>query len=594
MLSQNAICALKNKVRSSQEKFTAADTFVRMPTSDDNSTTTSSPDSAAPRCADSATPRCADSATPRCAARRRGNATAVAAGILLSRTSGFLRESVFGYYLGVSAAADAFRAAVRIPNFLQNLFGEGLLSATFIPVYARLRADGKDEEARETAHAVGCLLALWVSLIVVVGVSLSPALVSILAPGFDGDKRELTTRLVRIFFPTSGILVLSAWCLGVLNSHRRFLLSYSAPVAWNAIMIGSLLLSPTGASFDELAVLCAWASLAGSIVQCGVQLPSVWKLLEGFRFRLGRGSQSLRKIFTNLPAVLLGRGVIQISAYVDSVLASWLPTGAVAALGYAQTIYLLPISLFGMSISAAELPELSSTQGNEQERRETLEIRLYQGTRRVLFFVIPTAVAFLLIGKSLIAAAFQRGQFSSTDSHLVWLCLAGYSIGLIASCSSRLCSSALYALHQPQAPLRASMVRMGFSTVLALLGIFSAPYWLPGPPILAVGCLTAASGIAAWIELAVLQRKLFDNQIRVQSMAWYGTKLFVIASGSMTIARSLELLPNFATHSTLLQGMVSAGVGGLCYLALCLLCGIPETTQVLARVPMVKRFMPRK
>jgi len=155
----------------------------------------------------------------------------VAAGILLSRLAGLVRLQVFAHYFGLeSDAADAFNAAFRIPNFLQNLFGEGALSASFIPVYATLVARGERKDADRVAGAVGALLALLVALLVLLGVLATPLLIDVIAPGFTGDKRELTIQLVRILFPGAGLLVLSAWCLGVLNSHHRFLLSYAAPV----------------------------------------------------------------------------------------------------------------------------------------------------------------------------------------------------------------------------------------------------------------------------------------------------------------------------------------------------------------------------
>jgi len=142
--------------------------------------------------------------------------------------------------LGLSDAADAFAAAFRIPNFLQNLFGEGVLSASFIPVYSRLTAEGRHQEARRVAGAVAGLLGLAVSVLVALGVTAAPFLIQAIFPGFDGEKRALTTVIVRILFPGTGLLVISAWCLGVLNSHRRFFLSYVAPVLWNSAQIAAL------------------------------------------------------------------------------------------------------------------------------------------------------------------------------------------------------------------------------------------------------------------------------------------------------------------------------------------------------------------
>src|SRR5437868_12583299 len=198
----------------------------------------------------------------------------VATGILLSRLAGLVRLRVFAYYFGLqSDAADAFNAAFRIPNFLQNLFGEGALSASFIPVYAALVAKGERTAADRVAGAVGALLGVVVALLVLVGVLATPLLIAVIAPGFTGEKRALTIAIVRILFPGAGLLVLSAWCLGVLNSHHRFLLSYAAPVAWNAAMIVTLAVFGPRAAPPRLAILLAWGSVAGSALMLVVQLP---------------------------------------------------------------------------------------------------------------------------------------------------------------------------------------------------------------------------------------------------------------------------------------------------------------------------------
>ena len=287
----------------------------------------------------------------------------VALGILCSRLTGFIRQRVFAHYFGLqSDAADAFMAAFRIPNFLQNLFGEGALSASFIPVYAALVARGEREQATRVAGAVAALLALVTSALVFVGVFATPLLVTLIAPGFRGDKRELTIAVVRILFPGAGLLVLSAWCLGILNSHRRFLLSYIAPVVWNVSMIVTLLWWGAITPLPRLAVLLAWGAVAGSALQMLVQLPTVFALVPDLRFRLEL-SDHVRATIRNFAPVFVSRGVVQISAYIDEVLASLLPTGAVTGLANAQLLYTLPASLFGLSVSAAALPAMAGAVG---------------------------------------------------------------------------------------------------------------------------------------------------------------------------------------------------------------------------------------
>jgi putative peptidoglycan lipid II flippase len=432
----------------------------------------------------------------------------VAAGILLSRVVGLVRNRVFAHYFGTSDAADAFNAAFRIPNFLQNLFGEGVLSASFIPVYAGLRARGDEREARRVAAAVAALLGLVASALVLVGILFTPWMIAIIAPGFEGVKRELTIRLVRILFPGAGLLVLSAWCLGVLNSHRRFFLSYAAPVLWNLVIIGSLIGLGQGVPQYRLAEIAAWGSVVGSLLQLAIQLPTVMGLLQGALPRLARGSAAVAEVLRNFAPVFVGRGVVQISAYVDTVLASLLPTGAVAGLSYAQVLYTLPVSLFGMSVSAAELPAMSSATGDAATRAAYLRSRLGVGLRQIAFFVVPSAVAFLALGDVIAGALYQSGEFTRQMTLYVWGILAGSAVGLLASTMGRLYASTYYALHDTRTPLRFAVLRVALTIALGYL------FALPLPRALGIDLrwgaagLTASAGIAGWIEFLLLRRSL--------------------------------------------------------------------------------------
>lgn len=437
-----------------------------------------------------------------------GSAAQVGLGIFLSRIAGLIRDRVFAHFLGSSDAADAFKAAFRIPNMLQNLFGEGVLSASFIPVYARQLAEGREEEAGRTAGAIAAILGLVVSLMVLLGVVFTPILITGIAPGFVGAKRDLTIDLVRILFPGAGLLVLSAWCLGILNSHRRFFLSYSAPIFWNLVMIASQLGFGPRMGQEPLTVIYAWASVLGSALQFLLQLPTVLRSSRFLRLSLDFHSQSVKAVFHNFVPVFFGRGVTQISAFIDESIASLLPTGALAGLGYAQTLYLLPVSLFGMSVSAAELPAMSSATGDAKEIAGYLAGRLNAGLRRIAFFIIPSSVAFLMLGDVVVAAIYQTGHFVHRDVVFVWTILAGYAIGLLAATQSRLYSSTYYALRDARTPFRLAMVRVSASAALGLLLALAAPKWLGLAPRWGVAGLTLAAGLASWLEFGLLRRKM--------------------------------------------------------------------------------------
>src|SRR5215472_8653336 len=220
----------------------------------------------------------------------------VAAGIFLSRIAGLIRERAIAHFLGnQSIAADALRGALRIPNLLQNLFGEGVLSASFIPVYARLLAEDKEEESGRVAGAIAALLALVVAALVLLGVLASPLVVDLILRGFKGETRALTIRLVRILFPGVGLLVMSAWCLGILNSHRRFFLAYVSSVVWNFAIIGSLLLFRHG-DMETLAVHAAWGSVVGSGLQVALQLPVVLRLAPKLPLGFGVRNQNVQTV----------------------------------------------------------------------------------------------------------------------------------------------------------------------------------------------------------------------------------------------------------------------------------------------------------
>ncbi|HWK89264.1 MAG TPA: lipid II flippase MurJ, partial [Longimicrobium sp.] len=202
----------------------------------------------------------------------------VAAGILLSRIAGLVRARVFAGFFGTSPFADVFNAGMRMPNVLQNMLGEGTLSASFIPVYSELLHEGKKEEAGRVAGAIFALLFAVAGALALIGVALAPVLVPVFVPGFDQARRDLTIEITRILFPMTAILVLSAWSLGILNSHRHFFLPYVAPVFWNGAMIATLLAFGGRMELDRLVVAMAWGALAGGLLQFAVQLPGVLKL----------------------------------------------------------------------------------------------------------------------------------------------------------------------------------------------------------------------------------------------------------------------------------------------------------------------------
>ena len=527
----------------------------------------------------------------------------VAAGILFSRLFGFIRARVFAHYFGNSVAAAAFQAALRIPNFLQNLFGEGVLSASFIPVYAKLLGRGDPDEADRVAGAVFGLLSLVTGLLVLAGIFCAPLLVDVIAGGFSESSRALTIQLVRILFPATGLLVYSAWCLGILNSHRRFFLSYAAPVIWNTAQIVALIVFGRRADLDHLAKVLAWAVVVGSALQFGVQVPRVLSLLGRFRPSLDVFRPTVRTVLRGFGPVVVGRGVVQLSAYVDTFYASLISERAFSTLAYAQLLYLLPVSLFGMSVSAAELPEMSRAGGSAEEVAAKLRERVDGGLRRIAFFVIPSVTALFFLGDVAGGAILQTGHFRPDDTRLLWYLIMGATVGLLASTSGRLYSSAFYALHDTKTPLYFSILRVTLTAVLAYWSVTQLPGLLGVPRELGAVGITGTTGVAAWVEYELLRHTLGKRIGRTGLPAGTATRLWagaLVASGFGIAVKLLlvhrfgaaplaliawggHLLPAPAMRAWIAAPLVFVPFG-VAYFGVTALLGVPEAQALLKRV----------
>lgn len=546
--------------------------------------------------------------------QRSGRAAAfVALGILLSRVAGLARQKLFAHLLGSGLEAAAFSAATRIPNVLQNLLGEGVLSASFIPIYASLRAKGQHDEARRMAGAVFGLLGLLVGVVVGVGLLGAPWLVRVIAPGYTGEAFALTVTLVRIIFPGTGVLVLSAWCLGILNSHKQFFLSYVAPVVWNGAII-VVLLAFRSAPGAEVIVHVAWATVAGSVLQFLVQLPNVLRLLGRFDPRPSVSLPSVIEVLKGFGPAVAARGVVQVSAYVDLALATLVSVRAVSVLTYAQTIALLPISLFGMSIAAAELPEMSAdATKSHEEASAALKERLQAGLERMAFFVVPSAVAFLLLGDLLCGVLLESGRFTPKDSRLGWYVLLGSGVALLAQTSGRLFSSTLYAFKDTKTPLRFAALRVTLGVTLGFVSVTWGAQLLGLPSELAVVFLTLTTSVTAWLEMSLLRRAVAARLGGVPSITGRLVRLWgaAFAAGALALAAKVALTSRFGARpqaleewgggflpfpavpklevwrfelSTLATSTALIGVFGVAYFGFTALLSVPQAQAVLRRV----------
>ena len=468
----------------------------------------------------------------------------VAAGIFLSRIIGLVRERAISYFFGLGPHADVLRVAFKTPNFLQNLLGEGTVSAAFIPIYSRMLEQGRPHAAGRFAGAVLGLLVALVSVCVAVGMLLARPLLTVLQPGWLGDaaavaagtmqvdRFALVVETVKYTFPMAGVLVLFAWGLGVMNSHRRFFLPYVAPTVWNVSIIAGMAYaamamfgSPTAigaltvvpiAAADRILFAALTGALVGGVLQFAVLLPGVFREIRGFRLSLSTQVEGVRESFKAFVPVVLGRGAYQISGYLDLFLAGFLAAGAISALTQALTLYVLPVSLFGMSVAASELPELSRIR---EAGQDAFFARVRGSLAQILYPIVAATVGYLGFGLLVVGAFFQTGQFGEADSWLVFLTLAAFALGLPATTASRLLQNAFYALGDTKTPARLAVWRLVVATGVGAALMFGLEQYAvtdivtvvapPDEPLRlgAVGLALGAS-LGAWTELWALVRTL--------------------------------------------------------------------------------------
>jgi putative peptidoglycan lipid II flippase len=534
---------------------------------------------------------------PRAARSSTAASAMIAVGILLSRVAGLVRTRVVAMFFGTSEFADVFAAGMRMPNLLQNLLGEGVLSASFIPVYSELLHQGRKKEAGQVAGAIFALLFAAAGALALLGIVAAPLIVTLFMPGLDAQRYELTVAVTRIVFPMAGILVLSAWALGILNSHRNFFLPYFAPVLWNAAMIATLLAFGRGMEPGELVVLLAWGALAGGVLQFGVQLPKVLQLERELKLGWGRQLEGVREAVRNAGPAVVGRGVVQISGYLDYFLASFLAAGALATLQFAQLFYMLPISLFAMSVAAAELPELSR---QREAGAEVLRSRAAGGLERIAFYIVPSFVAFALLGDVVVATLLQTGEFDRSDTLIVYFTLVAFSLGLLATTASRMLSTTFFALRDTRTPARYAIVRVALSAVLGIAlmiqfetikvdrlglhipgGIFS--HIRIGGKQLGVVGLALGTGLGAWVEWALLKRSLRSKIGSVGAGAGPLMRMFGAALAGAGAGWAVRMLLPEQIH-IFLRGVLVLGVFGAVYFGVAAALGLSQAGALFRRI----------
>ncbi len=515
-------------------------------------------------------------------------ANKAAAGIGISRGFGLVREALIGATLGATPAADAFRTAMKVPNIVQNLLGEGSLSASFVPVYARLIEERNEVEARRVAGGVLGLLTAAIMAIVALMVIAADPVISITAPGLQPEVHDQAVWLTRITAPGIGLLGISAWCLGILNAHRQYFLSYVAPALWNLAqitMLTGVVLTTALLSSDptpeRITTLLAIAVGIGSMLQLGVQVPRVRALTHGVTPHLNRSGQ-VGVVLKRFAPALGARGVVQLSSYIDLTLASFLATSSIASLALVMPLYLLPISLFGFAIATAELTEMS----RQSDRAVTVAHRLEVGLRKIVLPAGLVLAVFTAAARPVITTMYQwlsqvvgKSPISDGRVDVMALVLFVFALALPATMSARVTQNALYALGDVRRPAQIAVIRLVVLVVVTILVMFQfdrliisggsisgwsdlpAGLWDPLPTsirgdtsVARLGAVGIAFGaaIASVVEWLLLRRALEKRVGRHVSSGL----AFPVAAASLGTAVSLWLIQVILPIGAPIEGIV--------------------------------------
>ena len=410
---------------------------------------------------------------------------------LVSRITGFGRDLVIAAVLGAGAAADAFIVAQRLPNHFRAIFGEGAFNVAFVPSYAKtLETDGPAAARR---FASGIMLILAAALVAVTGAALvyMPEVVRLLAPGFvdEPDRFALAVALTRITFPYLLFISLVTLVSGVLNAHDRFVAAAAAPILLNLSVMAALSVSFL---FPGAAHAAAWGVAVAGAVQLLLVVAAARRagVMPGFARPAGDGRT--RAFFKTLAPAVGGSAGVQLAMFADTVIASLLPTGAVAALYYADRLYQLPVGLIGAAAGTVLLPAMSRRIGAaDPAGAHDLQNRAFGFS---LALAIPCTVAFLLIPDLVMRGLFMRGAFDAAAASAAGAVLAAYAVGLPAVVLIRSATASFHARSDTVTPVIAAFAGIGVNIALKLV--------LTGP--LGTAGLALSTAVGAWVNLALL------------------------------------------------------------------------------------------
>jgi len=487
---------------------------------------------------------------------------------LLSRVTGFLRDIMLAAILGAGPVADAFFIALRLPNHFRAIFAEGAFNAAFVPAYARIRGERGGGPAKLFADRVFTMLFATEALLLAVALLFTPAVISLLAPGFNADPQRfaLAVELTRITFPYLLLVTLVTLYGGILNALQRFASPAAAPILLNLSMMATLALA---AFFPTAGHAAAWGVFVAGCLEALMVAADLGRD-EGLpRFRTLRLDEDVRRFFRALGPAVLGSAGTQIALFADTIIASFLAAGAVSALYYADRINQLPIGVIGIAVGTVLLPEMASriAAGDERGARRAQD----RAIELALLLSIPCVAAFASVPDLIMLALFSRGAFTAADAAAAGATLAAYAVGLLPFVLLRAVSSTFLARGDTATPVKALAVAVVINITLKIL--LMDRYAQVG--------LAFATSIGVWVNFILLvwfalRRDLIslDDRLRSSGMKLVLSGLALAAAllvAAGPVMRKCEALgtARFVAALAILGILGAAVYGG----AVAILCG---------------------
>lgn len=485
---------------------------------------------------------------------------------IISRALGLVREIVISSQFGTSASLDAYVAAFRIPDLLFNLVAGGALASAFIPPFAKLLTDGDTRGSwRLATQVINLVFVLATALCVLAAIFAGPLVQYSVGVGFSPEQQALTTNLMRLMLITPAVFAVSGIVMGILNAHHEFLLPAAAPVMYNlSIISGALLLAPSLGVFG-LAV----GVVVGAFLHLLVQIPWLWRHQLAYTFGLGLRDSGVRQVVQLVIPRSVGIAAVQFNFLVNTILASTLTTGSLAALNYAFLLILLPIGVIAQSIATVLFPTFSRMYAAKDIHG--LRRAFSTGFRVTLFLTVPATVALMLLARPIIQILLQRGAFTAQSTEMTLVALEFFAMGLFAHAGLETITRAYYAMHDTATPVRIGIGSVVLNVILSLI--------LIGP--LRQGGLAFANSIATTLEMLIL---LFLLRARMggldgRTIVVGAVKMFIGAVVMALAILLVEQTPLAQNALLLLAGGIIAG--GAAYLLTMFLLKSDEITLAL-------------